>query len=53
LLETGLEHNGLSELAKASDINRLSRAQDADGDGLLFKTEFLLAAKSLAEYVNS
>jgi hypothetical protein len=53
LLETGLEHFGMSELVNASDIASLSKAQDADGDNQLFKTEFLLAAKSLAEYVNT
>lgn len=52
LLEQGLEHFGLQAYASGSDYDRESQAQDADGDNLLFKTEFLLAAKSLANFVN-
>jgi hypothetical protein len=53
LLESGLDHFGMADKANTSDIESLSKAQDADGDNQLFKTEFLLAAKSLAEYVNT
>ena len=52
LLNSGLDHFGLAEFSGITDNHELTLA-DADGDNLLFKTEFLLAAKSLAEYVNT
>lgn len=55
LLNSGLDHFGMAEkkgIFGINDYHEMFQLYDADGDNLLFKTEFLLAAKSLAEYVN-
>lgn len=52
LLESGLDHFGMAEFAHVANYEQFL-VYDADGDNQLFKTEFLLAAKSLAEYVNT
>jgi len=53
LLNSGLDHFGMAEFSGITDNHEQFQLYDADGDNLLFKTEFLLAAKSLAEYVNT